>query len=66
MRRFTERDKLAGIERELGYRRKIFPGRVEAGKMPQETADRQIALFEQIAEDYRERVEAEIAKGRLL
>lgn len=54
---FTPADKLKSVERELGYRRRVFPRRVEMGKMKQADADREIALFEAIAEDYRKRLD---------
>lgn len=59
---FTPDEKLKSVERELGYRRFVFPKRVEAGSMTKAAADREIAIFEEIAADYR----AEIDRGRLL
>lgn len=59
---FTAEEKLAGIERELKYRRRVYPRRIEAQKMTQSLADEQITLFEAIAEDYR----AQAQKERLL
>lgn len=59
---FTNTEKLAGIERELRYRRRVYKNRVAAEKMTQALADEQIALFEAIAEDYR----AHAQKERLL
>ena len=55
-------DKLAAVERELGYRRRVYARRVAERKMTQELSDRQIAIFEAIAEDYREQT----IKDRLL
>lgn len=55
-------EKLAAIKRELGYRRRVYPYRVEQGKMSQALADKQIAIFEEIAEDY----QAAAEKDRLL
>jgi len=43
---WTMQDKLAAIERELSYRRKVFARRVQNGSMTRELADRQIAIFE--------------------
>ena len=52
-RMFTADDKLKAIEREIGYRRHVYPRRVMDKKMTQELADKQIAVMEAIAEDYR-------------
>ena len=49
---YSTQDKLAPIERELAYRRKVFARRVENGSMTRELADRQIAIFEAIRDDY--------------
>lgn len=63
---FSARELSKAVERELGYRRRVFPRRVEDGKMKQADADRQIAMFEQIRDRYMAEAEAEEAKGRLL
>jgi hypothetical protein len=54
---FTPSDKLRSVERELGYRRRVFPRRVAMDKMKQADADREIAVFEAIAADYRQQLE---------
>jgi len=56
---FTAADKLRAIERELGYRRRVYPRRVEAGSMTQRLADNQIEIMEEIAADYRKLAEDE-------
>lgn len=56
---FTNRQKMQCIERELGYRRFVYPRRVAAGKMVQASADKQIALMEEIVEDYRAMAKAD-------
>lgn len=56
---FTSDQKLAAVERELSFRRRVFERRVAEGKMGREKADYEIAVFEAIATDYRERIEAE-------
>jgi hypothetical protein len=58
---FTAKQKREAIERELNYRRFVYPGRVAAGKMTQKLADLQIAIFEAIKADY-----AEAEKGERL
>ncbi len=56
---FTDDDKLKAIERELGYRRRVYPRRVLAGQMTDGFAAAQIAVMEEIAGDYRKLVEKE-------
>lgn len=56
---FTELDKFKAIERELGYRRRVYPRLIESGKMTRELAAEQIALFEAILNDYRDKAESE-------
>jgi len=56
---FTAAGKLAAVERELGYRRRVYPRRVADEKMTQSMADKQIAIFEAIAADYRAAAEKE-------
>lgn len=56
---FTNTEKLAAVNRELGYRRRVYERRVAEGKMSKALADEQIAVFEQIAEDYRKLTEGE-------
>lgn len=53
---FTAQEKLECAERELKYRRSVYARRVELGHMSAELADRQIALMEAIADDYRAQV----------
>jgi hypothetical protein len=55
----TAQDKLECVERELGYRRRVYPRRVGAGQMTERLALRQIELMEAIAEDYRRQAEQE-------
>lgn len=49
----TDVDKLACIEREIKFRKYVYPRRIENGTMTQEKADREIAIMNVIAEDYR-------------
>ena len=46
-------EKLAAIEREIAYRRRLYPRWVDAGKMKFDRAEREIEVMEAIAEDYR-------------
>lgn len=49
---FSRAQKRQGIERELRYRRRVFPKRVAEGKMTKKQMDYEIALYEAIAKDY--------------
>jgi hypothetical protein len=53
----SDRRKLECIERELGYRRRVFPRRVDNAVMTQQQADEEIAVMEAIAKDYRAKLE---------
>ena len=57
---YTANQKRKAIERELDYRRFVFPKRVAAGKMTQRQADEQIAIFEEIARDYERQAASEL------
>lgn len=48
----TREEKRAEALRELGLRRRTYPRWVEAGRLSQADADRQIALMQSIADDY--------------
>lgn len=52
MTNFTFEQKLEAVRRELRYRRRVYPRRIEAGHMTQAFADEQIEIFEAIADDY--------------
>jgi hypothetical protein len=52
---FTDRDKWQAAERELNMRRRVYPNWVASGRMSQQEAERQIALMNEIADDYRVR-----------
>ena len=58
-RRFTAQEKLDAVERELRFRRRVYPNRVGNGKMTHSAMVEQLALFEQIADDYREKAKGE-------
>jgi hypothetical protein len=55
----TNRDKLDAVERELKLRRRVYPNRVETGRMSADFAALQIAIFEALADDLRGQVEGE-------
>lgn len=56
---FTAREKKAAIERELKFRRRVYPKFVAEKRMTQAQADHQIAVFEAIRADYFNREQAE-------
>jgi hypothetical protein len=47
------------VLRELRMRKDVYPRRVAAGKMSPHQAGEEIAIFEQIAEDYAQKAESE-------
>jgi hypothetical protein len=55
----SDQTKLDCIERELGYRRRVYPRSVANGTMSQSKADREIAIMESIAADYRAKLKWE-------
>lgn len=64
--RFTARQKQQAAAREVAQRQRVYPRLVEAGKMKRADAEKQIAIMSAIEADYRQRADAEDAKGRLL
>jgi len=44
--------KLDAINREIKWRERVYPGRVQQGKMSKEAADFQIWIMREIAKDY--------------
>jgi hypothetical protein len=55
---YTREMKLKAIEREIGYRKRVYARRVGEQKMTQKQADYEIGVFEAIAADYRPTTEA--------
>jgi hypothetical protein len=49
---FTAEQKRKAIERELSFRRRVYPRFIEQKKMTQQLADEQISIFEAIRADY--------------
>lgn len=49
---FTNADKLAAVQRELRFRRRVYADRVAHGKMKPSAMDHQIGVFEAIEADY--------------
>jgi hypothetical protein len=49
---FSNEEKWRCLMREIAMRKKIYPRRIELGKMSKEKADLEIAIIEAIANDY--------------
>ena len=58
--RFSAVDKRDCVIREANMRRMVYPKRVAAGKLRQGTADREIAMMDEIAADYKRLTETEM------
>jgi hypothetical protein len=57
--KYSAHDKLTAIDRELAYRRRVYPRLVANHQVSQQHANYQIAVLEAIADDYRELVKKE-------
>ena len=57
--RFTAKQKADGAAREVRHRRRVYAHLVENGRMTQAKADYEIALMEEIREDYNAKTAAE-------
>jgi len=49
---YTALEKKQAVEREIALRKRVYPNRVLTGRMTQAQADFQIAIFEEIRDDY--------------
>jgi uncharacterized protein CbrC (UPF0167 family) len=58
-RKFDAGTKLAAVEREIKFRKRVYPRFIADGKMTDGFAASQIAVMEAIAEDYREEAQKE-------
>jgi hypothetical protein len=56
MTTYSTGDKLKCVERELRYRKYVYPNRVADGKMTQDEATRQTEIMEAIVWDYTRRL----------
>jgi hypothetical protein len=54
---FDDASKLGCIEREIAMRRRVYPNRVRKGLMSPSMMTREIAIMEEIASDYRARLQ---------
>lgn len=55
----TATDKLKCVERELKYRRHVYPRLVSTGRMKQEVAEYELAVMEAIRDDVAQMATAE-------
>lgn len=55
---YSAADKLHEIEREIAMRKRVYPSMIVKGSLSETSAQRQIAVLLEIAEDYRNRVRA--------
>lgn len=53
---FSNEEKLKELDRELMQRHRVYRWMVSKGKLKPETAARQIAIMNAVAEDYREKL----------
>jgi hypothetical protein len=57
--RYSTAQKLAAVEREIRWRMKVYPRRIESRTMTQAESDRELGVMQAIAEDYRAKLNAE-------
>lgn len=65
MTKFTNKEKADEAEREVKMRKQVYPNQVAIGRYSRETADKRIAIMEEIAQEYRKEEEME-GMGKLL
>ncbi|NTS30709.1 hypothetical protein HQ945_05535 [Phyllobacterium sp. BT25] len=65
MTEITNKDKAGCAEREVKQRQRVYSRWVADGRRAQAFADRQIAVMQAIAEDYRAKADADDQAGRL-
>lgn len=56
---YSTEQKLKAIEREIVWRKRVYPRRIEDGKMTKQAAEFQLDIFRAIASDYRQQTERE-------
>lgn len=56
---FTAAELAACARREVAQRERVYPRLITSGKMDRRTAERQIAMMEQIARDYAAKAKSE-------
>jgi hypothetical protein len=62
---FTDQEKLACVEREIAMRRSVYALQMRKGRMSAAQCEREIALMEAIAADYRTKLQPDLlARGK--
>lgn len=54
---YTAERIIKSIEREIGFRKRLYPRKVSDGSMTSAEMNEEIAIFEQIAADYQSRLD---------
>jgi hypothetical protein len=62
----TARDKAICADREVRKRRRVYSRLVAEGRMTGKAADKEIAVMQAIADDYRQKADEEAASERLI
>ena len=63
--RFTNREKFAALVRELRMRRDVYPRQVRKGNMTAHNMEYEIAIMEELVEQYRELADQETGQQPL-
>jgi len=66
LRSFTNRQKADEAKREVAMRKRVYPRRVEEGRMTQADCDRQIAIMADMQADYAAKAEEDEKGARLI
>jgi hypothetical protein len=62
---FTAKEKAACAEREVKMRERVYPRWVAEGRVSQAAANVQLAIMQEIADEYRAKAETEESQGKL-
>ncbi|MBR0541132.1 MAG: hypothetical protein IJK26_02885 [Clostridia bacterium] len=65
MKEITTTDIIKEIQRELNMRKKVFPTWVLQGRLKQDIAEKRIKIFEEILEDYKQKLISETKQACL-
>lgn len=63
---FSTEDIIKEVQREINMRKRVFPTWVLQGRITQQQSDKRIGIFEQILEDYKQKLEDENKQISLL
>ena len=62
---YTNARIVKALDREIGFRRRVYGKNVRAGKMSEETMNEEIGIFEQVRDDYARKAAADAAHMEL-